>query len=330
MEPITIAICVYNAENYLRQTLQSLEKQTYPELRWLLIDDASTDGSFHILEKFEIKHRSTVKLLRMDHNVGTARVRNRALKEADTRFMMFFDSDDIAKPNLVSCLYKKIKEDTRCIAVSCFAQYINDNGDLLPGGMFFEMGDKDAFLKKTINGKLIFMLPPTLFIREYALSAGGYRTEGFPEGEIRYEDLSEDLDMWSRMSDFYIQDLYMVTLPKVLYQYRKRDGSLSTSMEKQYGMSLKMKYIKCNLKRRRDGDNEITFCDFLEKRTKEEIRKDKREFRSAFYYRKAAFAYSKKRYWIIPANVIFSFLYKPEYIFQKFNANLKGISKNIE
>ncbi|MFA0425804.1 glycosyltransferase family 2 protein, partial [Vibrio sp. 10N.222.54.A1] len=59
---ISIIVPVYNSEEYIRDTLQAIENQDYPELELILINDGSTDTTFDIISKFEFSHVSTVIL----------------------------------------------------------------------------------------------------------------------------------------------------------------------------------------------------------------------------------------------------------------------------
>ena len=321
MEKLTICILAYNAEQYVRDTFESLEKQQ-GQYRYLIIVDGATDNTQTLCEEFALntKHPINIKVFEINH--GTAFCRQWALEHVVTDYMMFFDSDDIAESGLVKELLSALQSDENCIAVSCQASYIDVDGKKLPGGMYFKMPDTNAFLQRASEGKLMFMLPATMFRREYAVKAGGYRQAGFPDGTIRYQDLSEDLDLWSRMSDFYVDGKYMITLPKVLYRYRKRTGSLSAAKSTQYAMSLKIKFIKCNLKRRRAGLNEITFVDFLSNRSSWEIVQDIRHFYSEYFYRKAAFAFANHEYFKAVLNLPVSILLNPKYLMQKMHANI--------
>lgn len=321
MKEMTICILAYNAEKYIQQTFDSLEPQDSSVAILILIDGA-TDGTESICRNFARNSKHSVLVHSFVENHGTAYCRNWALENMTTEYVMFFDSDDIAKPSLIEKLYRTIDEDKDCIAVSCHAKYINEAGDELPGGMFFQMPNRKAFEERARNGKFVFMLPATVFRREYALRAGGYRQDGFPDSSIRYQDLSEDLDLWSRMSDFYKEGKYMITVPETLYYYRKRAGSLSATKERQFAMSLKIKFVKYNLKRRRAGEKELSFVDFLNQRTRWEKIQDKRCFYSEYFYRQAAFSFADHRYGkailCLPVSVILN----PVYLLQKIRANM--------
>ena len=321
MEKLTICILAYNAEEYIRDTFESLEKQQ-GQYQYLIIVDGATDNTQKICKELSLSSKHPVKIKVFETNHGTAFCRQWALEHVATECMMFFDSDDIALPGLVKELDSALQADEKCIAVSCQASYIDTNGKKLPGGMYFKMPDTNAFMERASKGKLIFMLPATMFRREYAIKVGGYRQTGFPEGTIRYQDLSEDLDLWSRMSDFYIEGKYMITLPKVLYYYRKRSNSLSAAKSMQFAMTLKIKFIKRNLKCRHTGIEEMTFIDFLLNRTTWEKIRDKRQFYSEYFYRKAAFAFAEHQYFKMILNLPVSIILNPKFFIQKMRANI--------
>lgn len=322
MKKITVCICAYNAERYLNETLQSLEAQTM-DFAYLFIDDGSTDRTKKIFSDFSETTKRKVVLFCMDKNQGIAHCRDFALRHVETDLMMFFDSDDLAEKTLVEELYSKLTEDDRLIAVSCYSRYIDADGNRLKGGQFLGPTDREQFFEIAGQGKLIFMLPITLFDRRYALQVGGYRLDGFPEGEIRYCDLSEDLDLWSRMSDLYREGYYMITLPKVLYSYRKTKGSLSTGNERQRIMNYKIAYIKANLKRRREGKEDLTYTEYFSALTKKEKKKIEREFKSTYYFRNAAFSLTERRYVQMTKNLCLAFFSSPKIVLQKMKANSK-------
>jgi len=322
---ITVVICLYNAEKYIEETLESLLKQSYKEFKLLIIDDCATDDSLKVAEKYLQENSSVAyEIVRFEENKGTAFGRNYALNYVQTPLMLFFDADDIAKPNLLEKLYSKISSDENLIAVSCHSKYIDMESNHIAGGQYIGPKTKEKFFTKAEEGKLIFMLPPTIFKREFAIKAGGYRLKGFAKGKPRYQDLSEDLDMWSRMSDFYSSGKIMLTIPEVLFYYRKDTSSLSASKESLIAMQTKIRYIKTNLKRRRNGEEDLTFLEYI--KTIKLSQKPKNYFKdnSAFYYRKAGFLYVNKSYLRFLYFITFSIVLNPSYIVDKFKSNIKN------
>lgn len=322
LKGITIVICLYNAESYIEETLVSLYNQTFKEFKLLVIDDCSTDNSVIKVNDF-IRGKSfkEFEFIYFSENKGTAFLRNFALNKVTTPLMLFFDADDVAKPCLLEKLYNKITENEDYIAVSCYSQYIDSNSNKIKGGQYIGPTQEESFFNRARKGKLIFMLPPTIFKTNTAIKAGGYRTKGFENGKIRYQDLSEDLDLWSRMSDFYADNKIMLTIPEVLFYYRKNTNTLSASKESLFAMQDKIRYIKFNLKRRRSGLEDINFTDYIETLTDKDKKRNLNKDTSAFYYRKAGFLFVNKSYLRFIYYMVYSFLYNPGYIVDKIKSN---------
>lgn len=319
---VTIVICLYNAENFIEKTLESLEKQTLKDFNLLIIDDCSPDNSADkVKEFFQTSTFYKTEIVHFEENKGTAYTRNFALHYVKTPLMMFFDADDIAKPDLLKKLYSKINENNDNIAVSCYSSYIDINANKISGGQFIGPKNKEDFLKRAQAGKLTFMLPPTLFKRDYAIQVGGYRLEGFPSGKLRYQDLSEDMDLWSRMSDLYISGKVMLTIPEVLFYYRKDTSSLSASKESLVAMQHKMRYIKQNLKLRRMKKKELLFLDYMDSLRPLEKVENYFKDSSAFYYRNAGFSYVEKSYFSFIYYMTLSVILNPLYIIAKIKSN---------
>lgn len=88
----SIIVPVYNAENYLRECLDSISKQTYPEFEAILIDDGSTDRSLEICNEFCEKD-SRFKAVSVP-NGGVSSARNIGIDKAQGDYICFIDSDD--------------------------------------------------------------------------------------------------------------------------------------------------------------------------------------------------------------------------------------------
>lgn len=326
---ITVAICVYNAEKYIEETLNSLKNQTFKNFKLLIIDDKSTDNSLKVISEY-LENNSNYfeyKIIELKQNSGTAIGRNLALESVDTEYMMFFDADDIAKIEMIETLYTKMQENENYIAVSCHSKYIDMKGNKISGGQYIGPKSSDDFFQRAKNGKLIFMPAPTLFKKDYAIQCGGYRKEGFPKNsKVRYQDLSEDLDMWARMSDFYKDGKVMITVPEVLFYYRKNTSSLSASKDSLIAMQTKIRYIKTNLKRRRKNLEDLSFINFLDSQTTKEKFVNSLKDLSAFHYRKAGFLYVEKKYLGFILNITYSVLLNPMYIVDKFKSNIRKSS----
>lgn len=106
--PITIALSAYNVANYVRASLDSILAQTFADFELLCIDDASTDGTWEILQEYA-QRDSRIRLMRQDHNQGLSVSRNRAIQEAKGEYLLMLDGDDLFAPDMVEKAYSKAK-----------------------------------------------------------------------------------------------------------------------------------------------------------------------------------------------------------------------------
>ncbi|MCY2687797.1 glycosyltransferase family 2 protein [Salinimicrobium sp. TH3] len=315
---LTIAICAYNSANVIEETLACVLKQTFQEFDLLIINDCSSDNTFNVVQDFLKKNKRQFKLINLEENKGIANARQLALIEAKTKYLLFIDSDDLPHPSLVKKQYEMIISDKNIIAVSSWLRYIDEKGDKLKGGFFIGSRTKEEFDSLARREKLIFLPIQTLFNREIALQVGGFRLDNFPIGKPRYRDFCEDLDLWTRMSDLYKDGKYIITIPEVLYYYRKGNEGVSSNA---VAMSLKMKFIKKNLKLRRAGFNEIYFNDFIETVTAAEIDQLHKNARAGYFLRNGFFLLKDKKFIKGTYYLSKSIFMNPEQFMQKLKAN---------
>ena len=107
---VSVVIPVYNAEKYLRDTLESVLNQTFRDIEILCVDDGSTDRSLEILHDYSQKD-SRIKILyqKVESN-GAALARNLGLKSATGEYVIFLDADDLFEPDLIEVSYQAAKE----------------------------------------------------------------------------------------------------------------------------------------------------------------------------------------------------------------------------
>jgi GT2 family glycosyltransferase len=272
-----------------------------------------------LVERFFRENPRQYELVRFEENRGIGYARHFAERHATTRYMMFLDSDDVLYSNAIETMYEKIISDEDLMAVGCYLEYIDGRGKKLGGGLFLGETTKEGFYKKAEKGKLIFMQPTAIYDREVALSVGGHNMDGFPEGKPRYRDLCEDLDLWTRMSDLYAEGKAIVVVPEVLCRYRKHQQAMSTNA---IGMVLRMRHIKMNVRRRRRGEGDLTFVEFLEGLSADELKGLRRDAAAADALRNAVFYLHRGNVVMGAWLALKSVWYRPRYWWEKVKNNL--------
>ena len=96
---ISVIVPMYNAERYIGKCLESVVRQTYPELEILVIDDGSVDKGPGICRKLA-ERDGRIQVLRQE-NQGVSNARNTGLDRACGEYVFFLDSDDAIHPRLL-------------------------------------------------------------------------------------------------------------------------------------------------------------------------------------------------------------------------------------
>ena len=284
----------------------------------LIVNDCSTDGSVAIIEQFFAENPRQYKLVNLTENRGLSAGRRYVEEHATTKYIMFVDADDCPYHTLVEKLYNRISDDNELIAVGCHLEYMDSKGRKINGGIFLGETTKEGFYKKAEKEKLIFMQPTAIYDREVALSVGGHNITGFPEGKPRYQDLCEDLELWTRMSDLYKEGKAIIVIPEILCRYRKHENAMSANS---IGMVMRMQHIKKNLKLRRRGEKELTFIEFYNSLTSKQLKELHKDANAADALRNGAFYLKKGNIFKGAWEIIKCIYYRPLYIWDKIKHN---------
>lgn len=96
---VSILIPLYNAEQFISETLESLLSQTYKNIEIIIVDDGSIDSSLKIANKYEELH-SNISVY-IQENSGAAAARNKAFTMSTGEYIQYFDADDIIHPDKI-------------------------------------------------------------------------------------------------------------------------------------------------------------------------------------------------------------------------------------
>ena len=113
MKKVSIVTPVYKLEKYIGDCIQSVIKQTYPSIEFVLVDDCGGDKSVDIINDFissTHKEGLEIKLIHHEHNQGVAAARSHAMQAATGDYIFCLDSDDMLKPECIDHLVKRMEE----------------------------------------------------------------------------------------------------------------------------------------------------------------------------------------------------------------------------
>ncbi len=218
---ISVILPVYNGEDTIRKTIQSVLSQKFSSLELIVINDGSTDSTVETVKSIT---DSRLQIFSYP-NAGLAASRNRGIFHCVGEFISFIDSDDLWTDDKLEDQLKALQEYSKAAVVYSWTDYIDTQGKFLKSGRrITATGDvyKELVLWNFLeNGS-------NPLIRSDALKAVG----AFDESLVA----AEDWDMWLRLAACY----EFIAVPKVHILYRVSANSMSTNFKRQEAASLKV------------------------------------------------------------------------------------------
>jgi len=116
----------FNSFKYLKETIISVQNQTYGIWEMIIVDDNSTDDSIKLIKEFA-KKDDRIKLIELQENVGPAVARNTGIKLAKGNYLTFIDSDDIWLNDFLAISIEKIQNSNGFVFASyhCYDENLN-------------------------------------------------------------------------------------------------------------------------------------------------------------------------------------------------------------
>lgn len=230
MTKLSVIVPVYNVEEYLKDSLDSLLAQSFQDMEVILINDGSRDDSGQILKEYKDKDERIVLIEKPNGGVDTAR--NAGLDAAKGKYIAFYDPDDKADRNLYMKLIKSLEANESELAV-CGYKTILKNGQTDEVVMDIESGTrvgKAAGRRQAIND---FLKNPNHI--GWALWNKLYIRKIIEENNIRFkshkeifaEDVFFNLEYLTKVENISLVD-------ESLYIYRIRPLSIMSTYVESY------------------------------------------------------------------------------------------------
>lgn len=205
---VSVIMSVYNSARYMEYAIESILKQTYKNIEFLIMDDGSQDESLHILKQYE-KKDSRIRILKNKDNRGLTVSLNILLRNTKGELIARMDSDDISKKQRLEKQVRLFKADNSLDITGTFAEDIDKDFNVI-------RQRKVPIEDQDIKRMLPLMNPlnhPSVMFRKSIISKIGYYNERFRT--------TQDYDLWFRAA---ATGLKFYNLPEYLLQYRVDDS----------------------------------------------------------------------------------------------------------
>lgn len=124
---VSIALPVYNGENYLREAIRSVLRQTFEDFELLLLDNASTDATSEICRE-TVEQDQRAHHLRSDVNRGLIWNHNRGVESARGQYFMWIEHDDLIAEDYLDRCVNALNDDPKIVLSFTNTLIIDENG----------------------------------------------------------------------------------------------------------------------------------------------------------------------------------------------------------
>lgn len=211
MTAITVLMAVHNGERFLAETLASVAAQTFTDYEFLIVDDASSDGSAAMLAA-AAEADPRIRIITNAPNIGLTKSLNLALAEAKGEFIARIDADDVCLPHRLEVQVGVMRNYPQYSGVTSGFEMIDAAGRIL--GKTAEA--LDEWQVEWLLGWNPPAPHPTFFFKRCPDGA----TPIFYDERFR---TAQDFDLWSRL----VKVGPTLRMPDVLIQYRRHEGAIT-------------------------------------------------------------------------------------------------------
>ncbi|NFF80806.1 glycosyltransferase family 2 protein [Clostridium botulinum] len=208
----SVSVCIshFNHGKYLPETLEALSNNTYRNFEVIIVDSESNDPySIEVFGNMENKYRDRFKFYHRK-NESLGETRNHAVESANGDYIIFFDSDNIPKPDMIETYVKGMKT-SKCDCLTAHNLQFEDGmrdllftpiGPALAYGIFENcFGDSAFCIKKEVFKKL----------------------NGFTTDRLGLED-------WEFLAKLSLEGYKQDVIPVPIYRYRRNNHSMANTV----------------------------------------------------------------------------------------------------
>lgn len=181
--PVSVVVPCYRCAATLERAVASVVQQTLRPAQLILVDDASGDGTWQMLQTIQARHGEWVKTIALPANAGAASARNIGWNAATQPFVAFLDADDAWHPRKIEIQYGYMQQHPDVVLSGHLCRQLPENSNDAPAWDVVSMGEQTITWPRLLL-RHQFVTPSVMLRREIAMR--------FSEG-MRY---MEDHRLW--------------------------------------------------------------------------------------------------------------------------------------
>jgi len=221
MTKISVVMSIYNGEQFIDESINSVLDQNFKNFEFLIMDDASVDKTFEIL-KFYKKKNQKIKIFRNKNRIGLTKSLIRLISKAKGILIARLDVDDICQKNRLIIQKNWLLKSNKNALIGTSGYKININNEII-GKYNLKNLKHDKLIKKLLF-KNYLLHSSVMFKKKYYKIAGGYNPN--------YQ-FAQDYDLWLKIS----KHGNIKNINKNLVSIREHANSISKIKRKQQSIN---------------------------------------------------------------------------------------------
>lgn len=207
---VSVLMPAYNAEKYIGEAIESILNQTYKNFEFIIVDDASTDSTWKIIQNYAKKDGRLIAL-KNKTNLKICKTLNKGIKVAIGKYIARMDADDWSYPDRLEKQIKYMQKNPSLV-ISGGAMLICD--EVMKPFAMRTYASNNQILRRKIMRYSPFAHPSVIFKTDIARKVGGYH--------MLY---AEDIELYLNLGQFG----NFGNLSDVLIKYREIPTSMTNT-----------------------------------------------------------------------------------------------------
>lgn len=208
---VSVVIPAYNAEKYLKDAVDSIQRQSYSAIELIIIEDCSTDNTLEVARNIEKMDRR-VRVVENIHNMGVSANRRRGVELSRGEYICWQDADDISLPDRIAHQVNFLETHPEVGVVGGFITFFDETGERATR----TYAENDSSLRETIFRYNPVAQPASMMRRSSVEMVGNFSS--------KYR-LAEDLEMLFRIGEKY----KFGNVQEIVLKYRQSPQSLTAA-----------------------------------------------------------------------------------------------------
>lgn len=211
---VSVLMSVYNGEQFLRESIESILYQIFSDFEFLIINDGSTDGSKEIILSY---NDPRIRLIENEMNIGLTKSLNKVLRAAKGKYIARMDSDDICKPDRLESQVTFLDNNPDFKLVGSWCEIIDNDGKLID---VWKLDFSPDYINYILHFRNCLTHSTVMFDRALALELNGYNES---------IERAQDYEFWTRFN----KKTRIMQLQEFLLQRRHIDTAISVKYKPQ-------------------------------------------------------------------------------------------------